>query len=76
MKLIVTRPFLWEGQRLEIGAELESDDRGMVGLLVQTGKAAPVDDAPQRGPMTTDTAAAAVPGKAPRSGKTKETKDE
>ena len=76
MKLIVNRPFLWEGQRLETGATLETDDRGLIGMLVQTGKAVPTEDAPQRGPMTTDTAAAAVPGKAPARGKTKESNDE
>lgn len=76
MKMIVTRPFLWGGKRLEIGAEMETDDRSMIGLLVQTGKARPVVDEPQTGPMTTDTAAAAVPGKASRSGKPKESKDE
>ena len=66
MKLTVTRAFLLAGQRQEVGAPLDIEDRAFAAMLVQTGKAAPAEEvAPPAGPMTTDTAAGLTRGRKP-----------
>jgi hypothetical protein len=62
MKIKVTRAFFLAGDRQEVGAELDVSDRGLIGLLLSTGKAVACEHAKPAGPMTTDTAAATVPG--------------
>lgn len=62
MKLKVTRAFFLAGNRQEIDAEVEVVDRGLIGLLISTGKAVPCDEVTSSGPMTTETAGAAVAG--------------
>ncbi len=68
MKLRVIRPFILGGQRQEIGSTFDTEDRAFAGALVYEGKAERVGEGEQKGPMTTETASAAVPGKAPRMG--------
>lgn len=65
MKLRVLRPFLVKGQRQEIGSLFETDDRVFAASLVHEGRAERVEGGELRGPMTTETASAAVNGKAP-----------
>lgn len=65
MKLKVIRPFLVKGQRQEIGSLFETDDRVFASALIHDGKVERVEGEEQRGPMTTETASGAVPGKAP-----------
>jgi len=63
MKLKVERAFLLGGIRQEVGSEIEVNDKGLVGLLVSTGKASQIEAHEETGPMTTDTASGAVRGK-------------
>jgi hypothetical protein len=67
----VLRPFLVKGQRQEVGTEFSTDDRVFASALVHEQKAAYVGAVEQRGPMTTETAAGAVSGKAPKAGTNK-----
>lgn len=71
MKLTVLRPFLVKGQRQEIGAVLDIDDRVFAASLIHEGKAEYAEEVEASGLMTTDTAPGAVPGKALRAGKAK-----
>jgi hypothetical protein len=66
MKLKITRAFLLAGQRQEVGAKIETPDRALAAMLVHTGKAVVIGAPEPSGPLTTETAAAAVPGKAMR----------
>ena len=64
MKLNVTRAFLLGGVVQEVGKRIEPDDR-LARELIALGKAEPAQAMPaQTGPMTTETAAAVVKGKA------------
>jgi hypothetical protein len=68
MKLTVTRPFLLAGQRQEIGAPVETADRGFAAMLVQTGKAVVAEgELEVAGPMTTETAGGLTPGRKTKS---------
>lgn len=64
MKIIVTRAFLLGGVVQEVGKRIAPDDR-LARELIASGKAEIAQDMPaQAGPMTTETAAAVVKGKA------------
>ena len=63
MKLKVERAFLLAGNRQEVGSKIEIHDKGLIGLLVSTGKASAVEPDEETGPMTTETASGTVRGK-------------
>lgn len=63
MKVVVKRAFLIRGERQEPESIVEVDD-AFGRELISLQKVAPVDPVePQRGPMTTETAAAVVSGR-------------
>lgn len=64
MKVTVTRAFLLGGRPQKVGETVEVPDH-LGRELVALNKAAPATPLPQRGPMTTKTAAAVVSGAAP-----------
>lgn len=65
MEVVVVRAFLLGGVRQEPGSRVEVD-KPLARELIALGKAAPAHDgAAERGPITSEHAAALVPGKWP-----------
>lgn len=64
IKLKVTRPFLADGIRLELGSELSTNDKNFAAMLINDGKAVAITPVDTSGPMTTESVSGMVAGKA------------
>lgn len=62
MRIVVQRAFLIAGERQEPGSEIEVDP-AFARALIHNGQAVAAQALPPAGAMTTETAAAIVPGK-------------